>query len=607
MLRWKKLRAWTRWIGPYELWASAIMLVAVALRVLLIALGWPQLDSDEGTMGIMGIHILTKGEVPIFFYAQGYMGALEAYLAAAIFSVFGVSTFTLRVGLIFLFALFLVGMYLLTTLLYNKPWALVVLGFLCLGSAPILTRELVAIGGYPETLLFGVMLLLLALWLAGSSKPDFSLRNQRRRLIIYGLWGIIAGVAFWTDALIVPFILTSGLMILVFCWRELLGWATPFLLIGTLIGLFPMIYYNLGVSPELTTWNYLRNIQAVEGIKKLPFHQLFPLQLKGAFLISMPGATGANPLCYSYVWDMPIFDFNSFSGLRCTLMHTGWSFGIILLWLTAVVLCLRTVWQLSRSQKEGDTSAKRRALVLHSGRFILLLNGLLVLLLFLISPASAYFPHPDMRYLVGLLVTTPALLWPLWNGVGTVKPFAINVARVTVGVKLTLVRRALLALIGAVFIMGTFSTFSGYPAAPPIPERQDTFAIIGVYQYLGVPQTQAFNQGEAMLIENLLRIGAVHIYSDYWTCDRIVFRSQEKIICSVARFLKGRLRPGQNRYLPYCEIVRDDPFAAYVFKVGSPEATYMKKTAKGRYQLSTFNGYMVFRPKEALISTWHCV
>src|SRR5690348_968601 len=103
-LRLNRLRLHYPKLSSYGVWAFFIILVAVGLRVALIALGWPQLDSDEGTIGIMGMHILHQGEHPIFFYAQGYMGAFEAYLAAAMFSLLGVSTFALRFGLVLLFA-----------------------------------------------------------------------------------------------------------------------------------------------------------------------------------------------------------------------------------------------------------------------------------------------------------------------------------------------------------------------------------------------------------------------------------------------------------------------------------------------------------------------
>lgn len=611
MLRWREIQAKYLHAGSYGLWAGALIALAVALRIALIAAGWPQLDSDEGTMGIMGIHILSHGERPVFFYAQGYMGALEAYMAAAFFALFGVSTFSLRIGLVVFFALFLIGMYLLTSRLYTRTWALITLAFLALGSAPILTRELVAIGGYAETLLFGVFLLLLSVWLAFSSKSDFSTRRQWKRLLCYAVWGLIAGVALWTDALIVPFILTGGLLLLLFCWRDLLGWASLFLVVGTLIGISPMIGYNLTAPPGQDTLTYIRNIQSAEGIRRLPFDVLFPLQLKGTFFISLPGATGANPLCYSYVDDVQIVSFGDLHQAHCTLMHTGWSIGIVLLWLVATFFAGRALWRLYRSSTPSSSSEiRRQRLVRYTGRLALLLNAVFVLIPFLFSPASAYFPVPDMRYLVGMLVTTPALLWPLWTGSKKhVKPLMMKLSGMVLAINFVLVRRAILLLVGCVFLLGTVNTFIGVPSAPPAPRRQDAFAIVGVYKYLGVPETRAFNREESALMQNLLRLGATHIYSDYWTCDRLIFRSQERIICSAARMLNKGLRTGQNRYAPYCEIVKEDLRAAFVFPVATPEAAYIQRkflSARDLYDRYSFNGYVVVRPKQAIPNNWHC-
>src|SRR2546425_3067027 len=78
-------------LGPYEIAAFVILLFAVAIRVILVAQGWPVTNSDEATIGLMGLHILHHGELPIFFYGQNYMGALQAYLGAGFFALFGSS------------------------------------------------------------------------------------------------------------------------------------------------------------------------------------------------------------------------------------------------------------------------------------------------------------------------------------------------------------------------------------------------------------------------------------------------------------------------------------------------------------------------------------
>src|SRR5947209_16129199 len=134
-------------IGIHEICAFCLIIFATVLRIILIGQGWPQTDSDEGTMGLMALHIAYRGEHPIFFYGQGYMGSFEAYFAALLFRLFGSSLFTLRHGLVIIFALFLLSIYLLTSLIYTKNLALVTLSLLSVGSIGVLFTQLRAIGG----------------------------------------------------------------------------------------------------------------------------------------------------------------------------------------------------------------------------------------------------------------------------------------------------------------------------------------------------------------------------------------------------------------------------------------------------------------------------
>ncbi len=593
-------------ISIYGLCALAIIAIAVALRIALVALGWPQLDSDEGTIGIMAMHILNRGEWPVFFYRQGYMGALEAYVAAFFFHFFGTSTFMLRFGLIIFFALFLFGMYLLCAMLFTKKWALVTIALLSLGSAPMLTRQLVAIGGYAETLLFGVFLIVLSLWFAFTYNPQKPRQTNWPRFLLYGLWGLIAGAAIWSDELVAPFLLTAGLIILVFCWRELLGFPLLFLIVGLLFGSAPLISYNITAAPGDDTFTWLQKLQTAKDAVLPPFQILFPRQLEGALLISMPGATGANPLCYNYVDEIQIWNVGSLHAIRCTFMHTIWAVGTIVLWVIALCMVIRSLWRTARNTSRPWPDERRKEFIRYAGRFALLFNGLVVLLLFVVSPNAALYPVPDMRYLECLLLTTPALLWPLWEGLGAIKPLALRFAKMTVAVQIAFVsifiRRGLLVLISVILLLGTVGTFDGSPFSPLPRMRYDKFDIIGVYQYQGVPQTRNFNQQEVLLIHNLIRMGMTSIYSDYWTCDRIIFRSDEHIICGVQRYLldngQSVLRMGHNRYLPYYNKVSHNPRTVYVFQIGSSEANYMDRYVRNQRHMRRFAiaGYFVYQP-----------
>src|SRR5712692_11266686 len=280
-----------RKISTYGIWTCGIIALATLLRLVLLAQGWPHSNADEDTMGIMAMHIAYHGEHPIFFYGQNYMGTLEAYLAAAFFRLFGASVFSLRLGSVLLFALFLANMYLLTSLLYTKKLALITLILLTLGSSIMLDTELVALGGYPELLFFGSLALLLATWLVLSYDQYSSPRRRLWRLSAYGCWGLVVGLGFWSDFLMLPFILVSGLLLALFCWRELLKGAVLPLVLGVVIGAFPLIYYNLHAAPKtdtLTVMSLLHDAGHTE-LAQITARNHLPLapELRGTMLISL--------------------------------------------------------------------------------------------------------------------------------------------------------------------------------------------------------------------------------------------------------------------------------------------------------------------------------
>src|SRR6266849_6214246 len=196
MFRWSSIHWKHPKVGSYEIIALTIIALAVILRIVLLALSMPETNSDEGTIGLEAMHIAFRGEHPIFLYGQDYMGVLEAYIAAFFFHLFGVSVFTLRIGMISMFTFFLISMYFLTNLLYTKKLALLTLALLSFGAASdVLIQELRTVGGAIETLLFGSLVLLLASWLALTSRQTLTPRTHRWRLVAFGCWGLVIGSA----------------------------------------------------------------------------------------------------------------------------------------------------------------------------------------------------------------------------------------------------------------------------------------------------------------------------------------------------------------------------------------------------------------------------
>src|SRR5258708_5738377 len=106
-------------ISLHAIMPAGFILVATLLRLVLSEQGWPLTNSDEGTIGIMALHIAYHGELPIFFYGQYYMGSWEAFLAAGLFHLVGPSLVALRLVTLSMFVLYLLSLYLLTKLLFS--------------------------------------------------------------------------------------------------------------------------------------------------------------------------------------------------------------------------------------------------------------------------------------------------------------------------------------------------------------------------------------------------------------------------------------------------------------------------------------------------------
>src|SRR5438034_6792195 len=65
--------------GRIVLWGC--LLLALVIRVWLVARTNGVIDGDEVLVGVQAEHIL-RGELPMYFYGQPYLGSLEAYLLA---------------------------------------------------------------------------------------------------------------------------------------------------------------------------------------------------------------------------------------------------------------------------------------------------------------------------------------------------------------------------------------------------------------------------------------------------------------------------------------------------------------------------------------------
>ncbi len=551
-------------LSIYELAALCIITGSVIIRLILISQNWPWTDSDEGTFGIMALHIAYHGAHPIFVYGQFYMGTLQAYLGAAMFHLFGPSLLSLRLGVLLLFVFFLSGLYLLTRTLYSRGLALITIALLSLGSNYLLTYQLRSYGGYPETLLFGTLAFLIASWLAISSKLEFSARSLSQRSLGYTAWGLVVGLGLWSDQLILPFVAMAGLLLLLFCWREFLrGLSVLCMLLGLAVGMFPLIIYNLHAAPGQDSLSVLLGLQ--NGSNGL--HSGLTTLLHRAavtFQVTIPTITG-NPLC-PVNEESALRDPTSPHTLSCTIIHTGWSAGYLFLFACAFVMAAWMTWRAWsnwRSEKEDYSRRENRAR--YTARLFLLCSALLTVLLYVPGTATNW-PGSHARYIIGLLIVTPVVLWPLWHSARMLAREACGLVRAR-----SIASALILTFIGIAYLAGTFIVFSEVPTA------------------------HAYNQQDQAMISRLESIGATHIYGGYWTCNRLIFLSNEHIICGV---VAPGLQPSHNRYLPYYTTVKADPHSTYVFALSEYKVVvqHWVEQHPAKYHVMLFEGFYIVQP-----------
>ncbi|HEX6122828.1 MAG TPA: hypothetical protein VFY89_06700, partial [Ktedonobacterales bacterium] len=260
----------------------------------------------------------------------------------------------------------------------------------------------------------------------------------------------------------------------------------------------------------------------------------------------------------------------------------------------AALLALRGVRRAWASRAKW-TPASRMAAYRSIGQLAVLGGAALTLLAYALSPAPVLAPLDTGRYLVGLWIATPALLAPLALPRLAREQAPPEPIPVYARARLSRIRlRALpLALILAVLALGVAATWREVPGKRQITERSQA------------------------LIASLARAGVTRVYSDYWTCDQLMFESRERVICAV---LAPQMNAGYDRYPPYAAMVHAAAHPAFLFPLGSPQAGIIARFAdhaggvrggaggpaldvapdavlpdSPRYHLQRLDGYVLYR------------
>jgi 4-amino-4-deoxy-L-arabinose transferase-like glycosyltransferase len=240
--------------------------IAAAWKIILLNLGAFPFNADEAIVALMARHIL-HGELPIFFYGQAYMGSLDAFLVAGFFRLFGEQVQTIRYLQIMLYCGVLLTTFWLTTLVFcSKQAALVATIFLAIPTVNVIVYTTVSLGGYGEALLIGNLILCVGLWI--TSKRENPLPNFTKWICIF-VWGLLAGLGFWTNGLTLVYSVPMGIYLLFWILHTRpISKEIPSLIImlfGIVLGASPWISYAVHFSPHQIIQELFGSAVAVES------------------------------------------------------------------------------------------------------------------------------------------------------------------------------------------------------------------------------------------------------------------------------------------------------------------------------------------------------
>jgi hypothetical protein len=255
-----------RWLQRLRSPLWLCLLFALLIRAWLVVHTRGVIAGDEAMVGIQAEYIL-RGQHPVYYYGQPYMGSLEAYFAALLFAIAGASVWTLRAVSILLSLLLVFLTWRLAGALAEQTQLptyarqrFMLIAALVAALPPLYDAviELRMMGGYIEAFVIMAWLLLSGLrltqrWQAGASARELALR--------WAGIGLLIGLGMWTDPLIVSAIIAIALWIAGYCLVELVKMrqqseseaqhSLHYLLKGVLLAVTAIPAFLVGFAPAL--------------------------------------------------------------------------------------------------------------------------------------------------------------------------------------------------------------------------------------------------------------------------------------------------------------------------------------------------------------------
>jgi hypothetical protein len=224
---------------PDKKWIIAVVAAAVLFRLgfYLFALQKLPVSSDEAWPSLMAMHML-KGEFPIVYWGQTYMGTQESAVQAVWIALLGPHTWVVRMYPLLFGFLYVAASALLAARFYNRQVAWLVLLLLAV-PVPYLTMCSVLIppDNYLALTTLGSFSLVLLHDLVFGREPA----SWKK----YALLGFLLGFTFWLHILVLSYI---GVALLFLFLKDKLVWIRGKFwagVLGFVVGALPLLWFNV--------------------------------------------------------------------------------------------------------------------------------------------------------------------------------------------------------------------------------------------------------------------------------------------------------------------------------------------------------------------------
>ena len=229
----------TRSPVTYRMLVGLCLLLGILARLYGAWAGRYISNPDCGIVALMARHVADGGPWPVFFYGQAYMGSLEPLVSALLCRLFGTSGFVVCLGTAVVATATLPVIYTWGRDIGGRTGGLAALALSIIGPYYAFMFQFAPRGGYMVMLLTALIVMRMSAHAACDLHHGKPVRGYRFLLI-----GLLAGLGWWTNFLIVSALVASAGVLVLGMRRHMFSRLTLLGLAGFFLGSLPFWLWN---------------------------------------------------------------------------------------------------------------------------------------------------------------------------------------------------------------------------------------------------------------------------------------------------------------------------------------------------------------------------